>query len=124
MCNIISNNLDVSSMSSCCYDSDIVGDSFADIVRHTAHLPNTIIRQYVNISVLGDKSDVFVVYVTIIMSVVIAVVAFKLILTWTCNSIGCSGIHTAHGGNTVTGNSSAEESNGHAPVDKLGYRST
>jgi hypothetical protein len=110
-------------MSSCCYDSDIVGDSFADIVRHIDHLPNTITRQCVNISVLGDKSSVFVVYVTIIMSVVIAVVAFKLILTWTCNSIGCSGIRTAHGGNTVTGNSSAEESNRHAPVDKLGYRS-
>jgi hypothetical protein len=111
-------------MSSCCYDSDLVGGSFADIVRHIAHLPNTITSQYVTISELGDKSNVFVVYVTIIMSVVIVVVAFKLILTWTCNAIGCSGIRTAHGGNTVTGVSSAEETNGHAPVDKLDYKST
>lgn len=123
MCYIISNSFDVISMSSCCYDSDVVGDSFADIVRRIAHLPNTITRQYVHISELGDKSDVFVMYMTIIMSAVIAVVAFKLICTWTCNSIGCSGIHTAHGGNTVAGISSAEERNGHAPVDKLGYRS-
>lgn len=122
MCYIISHSFDVSSMSSCCYDSDIVGDSFADIVRHIAHLRNIITRQYVNISVLGDESNVFVVCVTLIMSVVITVVAFKLILTWTCNSIGCFG--TAHGGNTLTGISSAEDSNGHAPVDKLGYKST
>jgi hypothetical protein len=111
-------------MSSCCCDSDIVGDTFADIVRHIAHLPNTVTHQYVDISELWDKSNVFVVYATVIMSVVIVVVAFKLILTWTCNSIGCWGIHTAHGGNTVTEISSAEETNGHAPVDKQDYKST
>jgi hypothetical protein len=112
-------------MSSCCCNSDLVGDSFADIIRGIAHLSKTITHEYVNISELSDKSDVFVLYLTVIIVVVILAFTFKLILTWSCNSIGCSGIYSAQGGNTVTAfSSSAEETIGHAPLENLDSRSS
>jgi hypothetical protein len=111
-------------MSSCCCNSDLVGDSFADIIRGIANLPKTITYEYVNTSELSDKSNLCIVFLTVIIIVVIVAITFKLILTWSCNSIGCSGIYTAQGGNTVTAiSSSAEEATGHAPFENLDSRS-
>lgn len=112
-------------MSSCCCNSDLVGDSFADIIRGIAHLSQTITHEYVNTSELSDKSNAFILYLTVIIVVVIVAFTFKLFLTWSCNSIGCSGLYTAQGGNTVTAiSSSAEEASGHAPLENLDSRSS
>jgi hypothetical protein len=113
-------------MSSCCCNSDLVGDSFADIIRGIARLPKSITHEYVIKSELSDKSDLLILYLTVIVVVSIVAITFKLILTWSCNSIGGSGIYTAQGGNTVTViSSSAEEAAGHAPFEHLdSYSST
>jgi hypothetical protein len=112
-------------MSSCCGDSDLVGDSFADIIRGISHLSKAVAHEYLKISELGDKSNVSVSYFSVVIVVVFIVFTFKLILTWLCNSIGCSQIHSAQGGNTVVAiSSSAEETNGHAPLDNLDCRSS
>jgi heme/copper-type cytochrome/quinol oxidase subunit 1 len=112
-------------MSSCCGSSDIVGDSFADIIRGIAHLPKAVRYEYVNISEVNNKSNVLALCMTVIIVAGVLVFAFKLILTWSCNSIGCSRIYTAQGGNTITAiSSSAEETNGHAPLKNVDYISS
>lgn len=111
-------------MSSCCGDSDLASDSFADIIRGISRLLKAVAHEYMKISEL-ERSDVFVLYLNLIIFVFTIVFTFKFILTWLFNSIGCLRRHTAQGGNTVIAiSSSAEESNGHAPLDYLDCRSS
>jgi hypothetical protein len=111
-------------MSSCCGSSDLVGDSFADIISRISHLPRAIAHEYVNVRERGDESDVFVLYFSAIIVVGTIVFTFKLTLTWLCSSIR-SRIHTAQGGNPVMAiSSSAEEISGHAPLQNLDCRSS
>ena len=104
-------------MSECCGNSDLVGDSFADIIRRLAHIPKTLSNSYVGVSELGIDLEVYILFVTTLF--------IAAIVIWFISKSSISYLQQDNpkAGNSEMTVSSAEVTRRHAPDESMGCKS-